>query len=211
MKTNTFAMLLLIFIGLASAETLTYVLIREFPYSAAAVQPEQNEPEVLTYAAIAEQMRGLNCLGKMSPEACSEVKSLLNTYAKLNYPSKCQAKITSSQYALLLYYQIQRESRFNPKAVSPKGAKGISQFMPGAAGDWGVHDRYDVRQSIQGQARYMQYLMHSTKCDYKLALAGYNAGLGNVNKYGGIPPFTETQEYIREISGNFESAKRGNA
>jgi len=97
--------------------------------------------------------------------------------------------------------QIQQESRFNPGAGSPAGAQGIAQFIPATARRFGVNV-WDVNSSFDGWGRYMRWLLDRFNGNYAFALAGYNAGEGNVDKYGGIPPFRETQEYVRKILGS---------
>lgn len=94
---------------------------------------------------------------------------------------------------------VQQESAFKPTAVSPKGAMGLAQLMPGTARDLGV-DPSDPIQNLTGGARYLRQQMDTFQ-DPQLALAAYNAGPGNVRKYGGIPPFQETQNYVSRILG----------
>ena len=97
--------------------------------------------------------------------------------------------------------QIQQESGFNPEAKSPAGALGLAQLMPGTALDMGVM-RIAPMQNLEGGAKYMRMLLDRYNGDYPKALAAYNAGMGNVDKYGGIPPFKETQNYVSTIFGS---------
>lgn len=102
---------------------------------------------------------------------------------------------------------IQAESRYCPTAVSHAGAIGLGQLMPGTAEALGVNP-WDPLQNLWGTANYLRqkYLEFE---DWTLALAAYNAGSGNVRKYGGVPPFQETRDYIQRVYGNYR-ALRGN-
>jgi len=105
---------------------------------------------------------------------------------------------------ILLYAQMHQESSFKRGAISPKGARGLMQLMPGTAARFGVTNIFDPKQNIEGGARYMRFLLDAFGGDIELALAGYNAGEGAVLKYGRrIPPYRETQDYVRRIYGRY--------
>lgn len=107
---------------------------------------------------------------------------------------------------LLIYAQMHQESAFKLKARSYKGASGLMQLMPATARRFGVTNIYDPKQNIEAGVRYMRWLIDTFDGDVVLALAGYNAGEGAVMKYGWkIPPYRETQEYVRRISGRYNS------
>jgi hypothetical protein len=112
--------------------------------------------------------------------------------------------IDENQFLALVY----QESRFNPCAKSGAGAIGLAQLMPGTAGDLGVNP-YDIEQNLRGGARYYKQQLRKYNGDVSLALAAYNAGAGNVNKYGGIPPFRETQGYVASITQKWMPAFGG--
>lgn len=101
---------------------------------------------------------------------------------------------------------VQAESAFNPKAVSRAGAQGLTQLMPGTARMLGVTDPFDPAQSLNGGARYLAQMMREFGSE-PLALAAYNAGPGAVRKYGGIPPYKETQNYVNKIMSQVNEAR----
>lgn len=105
---------------------------------------------------------------------------------------------------LLLYSIMHQESSFKPRAMSYKGARGLMQLMPPTATRFGVTNIWDPKQNIEGGARYMRFLLDLFEGDVRLALAGYNAGEGAVMKYGyKVPPYSETQEYVRRIGKRY--------
>ncbi len=104
--------------------------------------------------------------------------------------------------ASLIRAVIMAESGYNPQAVSRAGAGGLMQLMPGTAKSLKVADRFDPKQNVDGGVRYLRFLLDTFKGDVSLALAAYNAGLSNVAKYGGIPPFEETRTYVNRVLAN---------
>ena len=113
---------------------------------------------------------------------------------------------------LLLYSIMHQESSFKRGAISPKGARGLMQLMPGTAARFGVTNIFNPKQNIEGGARYVSFLLNRFNGDLSLTLAGYNAGEGAVDKYGWrIPPYAETQEYVRRISRRYNLLRDPNA
>lgn len=107
----------------------------------------------------------------------------------------------------LVHSVIRAESNYNANAVSPKGAQGIMQLIPATARRFGVTNAFDARENIQGGVRYLRFLLDYYKDDYAKAIAAYNAGEGAVDKYHGVPPYAETQNYVYRVAGNLRAAR----
>jgi soluble lytic murein transglycosylase-like protein len=110
----------------------------------------------------------------------------------------------------LIFSVMRAESSFNRMAVSPKGASGLMQLMPETAVRFGVRNIFDPRENVLGGAKYLRWLLDRFNGDVRLALAGYNAGEGAVEFYGlRIPPFMETQNYVRTIYTRYSNVHLG--
>ena len=107
--------------------------------------------------------------------------------------------------AKLLKSIAKAESNFRSDAVSSAGAVGIMQLMPQTAAGLGVSNSYNAYENIMGGAKYISQLLEKYNGNLSLALAAYNAGSANVDKYGGIPPFEETQNYVAKVLGYYSS------
>jgi soluble lytic murein transglycosylase-like protein len=108
----------------------------------------------------------------------------------------------------LIHSVIRVESNYNPYAVSNKGALGIMQLIPETARRFGVKNAFDPEENIQGGAKYLRYLLDLFHGNYSLALAAYNAGEAAVTRYGGIPPYPETQNYVIEVGRRLDAARK---
>ncbi len=109
--------------------------------------------------------------------------------------------------ASLVHSVIKTESDYNSEAISPKGAMGLMQLMPETAMGLGVENPFNPEENIKGGVSLLKSLLDNNKGDYKLALAAYNAGQGNVDKAGGIPKFKETQDYVKKVIDLYEEKK----
>jgi soluble lytic murein transglycosylase-like protein len=102
---------------------------------------------------------------------------------------------------------IANESGFDPNATSTTGARGLMQLEPGTAAELGVGNAYDPAQNIWGGTRYVRGLLERFHGDLRLAIAAYNAGPGAVEKYGGVPPYAETQAYVENVLDSYRRYK----
>ncbi|MHB9024002.1 MAG: lytic transglycosylase domain-containing protein [Armatimonadota bacterium] len=158
---------------------------------------------------------------KPAPAKVDPNKDAVKRYAAMirKYNSKVNATVAtriaagvlakSKKYGVdprLVFALIAQESRFNHRAVSSAGARGLGQLMPGTAAMLGVRDSFNIEQNIDGSVRYLASMLKRFGGDRTRALAAYNAGPGNVVRYGGVPPFRETQNYVRVINKNYKSS-----
>ena len=142
--------------------------------------------------------------GTQKTEGKSFSETFQNTSRKLGVPESMDAIFEEAAQLYnvplkLLMAVGKAESGFNPEAVSAAGAQGVMQLMPATAQALGVDDPFDARSNIMGGAKYIAEKLNQYDGDIELALAAYNAGSGNVSKYGGVPPFAETRNYIQRI------------
>lgn len=143
-------------------------------------------------------------IAPLRPRIKSVHESIMHKYGDLIDAAAAETKLDSALIASVIHV----ESSGNPNAESHAGAKGLMQLADSTAGDYGVTDAFNPEQNIKGGSRFLKELMDRYQ-DIKLALAAYNAGPGNVDKYGGLPPFKETQNYVNKVIGLFEQASKG--
>ncbi len=134
--------------------------------------------------------------GKATPSDRAEITNLIEKYSEQNNLDADFVKAV-----------IQQESGFNPNATSKCGAMGLMQLMPKTAESLGVTNAYDAEQNIYGGTKYLKGLLDRFDNNKELALAAYNAGPNAVKKYGGIPPYAETQNYVKRVLSNYDNMK----
>lgn len=172
------------------------------------------QPEGPTAEAgrLPDSLIGVNGLGRTNPYEGSvsatgisgKAPRKLQTYSPLIERAARKYNVDPNLVAGV----IKQESGFNPKAVSRAGAMGLMQLMPGTARSLGVRDPMNAEQNIDGGTKYLRQMLDKFGGDVKLALAAYNAGPGAVEKYGNrVPPYRETQHYVKAVTGHAESIR----
>jgi soluble lytic murein transglycosylase-like protein len=132
----------------------------------------------------------------------------LNGQSKLSSDYSQLIEAASKKYNIssnIINAVINAESSFNSTAISRTGAMGLMQLMPGTAEALGVSNAFDPGENIDGGVRYLKNMLSEFGCNLELALAAYNAGPNSVKKYGGIPPYEETQAYVKKIMSNLKN------
>jgi soluble lytic murein transglycosylase-like protein len=153
-------------------------------------------------------------LASLASPLGTQAASATSTSSSLPAGTPYAAEITAAAQAngldpALLAGLIKQESGFNPNAGSGAGARGLTQLMPGTAAGLGVSNVLDPVQSINGGAKYLKQQLEAFGGDTAKALAAYNAGPGAVQRFGGIPPYSETQNYVRIVQANAAAYRAG--
>jgi soluble lytic murein transglycosylase-like protein len=202
-------LLLLIFASASSAQSK--YTIDNFDLNLVQVKPE---PTPTPKPVIVKNEKGKKGKAEkqhpqqQQPAMMMALKKELDGYTTGNSQVDTYIVESAKKYNLdpvLIYATMHQESSFKPRALSYKGASGLMQLMPATAVRLGVKNIWDPKQNIEGGAKYLRMLLDMFNGDVSLALAGYNAGEGAVIKYGyTIPPYNETQEYVRRITKRYE-------
>ncbi len=174
---------------------------------------------VLLAGAAAESAAGGGVIVYTGPDGSRRVAKVAAASRPAHVPSAPEARRstlwpvvqeTAAKHGLdphLVDLVIRMESGYNPRAVSPKGASGVMQLMPGTAKLYGVRDVFDAVENIRGGTQYLADLLRRFSSDLRLALAAYNAGPEAVARHNGVPPYAETQNYVHSILGVYRGGE----
>ncbi len=170
-------------------------------------QPVATIPQALPGSGPKAQTKA-PLVGNTPPLQASDKKPESPDFSRMDAASALRKQIdravkdAARKYGLpvgLVHSVIRHESGFNPQAESTAGAQGLMQLMPATAKELGVVDPFDIRQNIDAGSRYLKQMLDRFDGDLRKALAAYNAGPGTVRKYGGIPPYPETRNYVHKV------------
>jgi soluble lytic murein transglycosylase-like protein len=167
---------------------------------------------ITAYQFFGEIQKALFSLKSSRPLVTQRNSSVYNSSARVTaLPQNLSAIMheAASRYGLdprLIAAVAHQESRYNASAVSPVGAMGMMQLMPSTAKYLGVSNPFDARENVMGGAKYLKTLLDTFDGDLDLTLAAYNAGPGAVQRFRGVPPYKETQNYVASIKRNYQSA-----
>ena len=156
-------------------------------------------PLLNTKGKLVRRSKDMNNMGHYVARRTLRAKRQMRILSPLIYQ---QAKIHDVEESLVKAV-IYAESYFNPNATSRKGASGLMQLMPATAEKYGVDDLYNPRQNIVAGIKHLKYLLNLYPYKLKFAIAAYNAGENAVNKYNGIPPYKETQGYVKKVMKHY--------
>jgi soluble lytic murein transglycosylase-like protein len=154
-------------------------------------------PAATSATAPTQQAFSAQLAGAMSPTAAAPAATGSNPFAAEISAAAARNGVDPA----LLTGLIRAESNFDPNATSPAGAQGLAQLMPATAAGLGVTNPLDPAQAIEGGAKYLRQQLDHFGGDASKALAAYNAGPGAVERFGGVPPYQETQNYVRRVLG----------
>jgi soluble lytic murein transglycosylase-like protein len=185
-------------IVLAVFRSVGFLVLLTAPAAAGSLHTYINERGIKVYTNI-----GVNRTDLPRQETRSATRAKPNPYLPLIHESAQRYNLDAD----LVKAVIQVESSFNPRAVSSKGCMGLMQLHPDTAKRFGVRDAFDPAQNIQGGVQYLRFLTDHFNGKLPLVLAAYNAGENAVKRYDGIPPYRETQQYVRKVTTLYQSFK----
>ena len=175
-------------------------------FQLAAKQGDEHAGRMLAHVAKPAKPVKARCVGPQVPLTRPLVAARIDLKSPQRKAVVDTVKRLADRYGLdphLVFAVIQAESAFDPRAVSPKGAMGVMQLMPDTAERFGVRDPFDVEDNLKGGMAYLRWLLGQFDGSVVHAVAAYNAGEQAVSRYGGIPPYEETQTYVQRVTSYY--------
>ena len=184
-------------IGLMSSSVQARAYLYQMPDGSRVVT---DRPLINTKAKLVRRSKNLNNMGHYAARRTLRAKRQMRLWSYLIFHQSRKHGVDDSLVKAVIY----TESYFNPNATSHKGASGLMQLMPATAAKYGVNDLYNPRQNIIAGIKHLKYLLKLYPKNIKHAIAAYNAGVNAVKKYKGIPPYRETQGYVKKVMKHFK-------
>lgn len=187
----------LLLLGLYSSVAQARVYLYQMPDGSRMVS---DRPLINTKAKLVRRSKDLTNMGHYVARRTVRAKRRMRLWSYFIFEESKKHGIDDSLVKAVIY----TESYFNPNATSHKGASGLMQLMPATAAKYGVSDLYNPRQNITAGIKHLRYLMTLFPENLQHVIAAYNAGENAVNKYNGIPPYRETQGYVKKVMKHFK-------
>jgi soluble lytic murein transglycosylase-like protein len=184
-------------IGLMSSSVQARAYLYQMPDGSRIVS---DRPLINTKAKLVRRSKNLSNMGHYAARRTLRAKRQMRLWSYLIFHQSRKHGVDDSLVKAVIY----TESYFNPNATSHKGASGLMQLMPATAAKYGVNDLYNPRQNIIAGIKHLKYLLKLYPKNLKHAIAAYNAGENAVKKYKGIPPYRETQGYVKKVMKHFK-------
>jgi len=181
---------------MAASADHTTTIVRADEKSGHLVRSVAVQPHPVSPASIVKTVAAAATPLALAPSTATELIAMIDSIA-------AEQGVEDS----LVHSVIRAESNYNPLAISPKGALGMMQLIPATARRFGVDHALDARENVLGGVKYLKFLLDYYHDDYVRTIAAYNAGEGAVDKYHGVPPFAETQNYVYSVAKNLKTAR----
>lgn len=186
-----------LFMGLFSSSVQARVFLYQMPDGSRVVS---DHPLLHTKGKLVKRGKTLDKIGHYAARRSLRAKRRMRLWSYFIFHESQKHGIDDSLVKAVIY----TESYFNPNATSHKGASGLMQLMPATAAKYGISDLYNPKQNIIAGIKHLKYLMTLYPDNLKHVLAAYNAGENAVDKYNGIPPYRETQGYVKKVMKHFK-------
>lgn len=196
-KPSTTFLSIVLLMGLMSSSVHAQIFLYQMPDGSRLLS---DHPLIHTKGKLVRRSKDMDNMGHYVARRTLRAERRMRLWSYFIFHESKKQGIDESLVKAVIY----TESYFNPNATSNKGASGLMQLMPATAAKYGVSDLYNPKQNISAGIKHLKYLMTLFPENMKYVLAAYNAGENAVNKYNGIPPYRETQGYVKKVMKHFK-------